>query len=145
MPDSSREMPDFVPEFDKPDTPGIHMNFDNTVSLYHVVGPNDGFETAAQDVFALLKEAQERFPDWPRVLYLDINGHVDPQGRFSDEMLELQQEFLIAALGRFFTALALPIVAVINPDKQANDVPDSLQLQAPDADLPEETSWPKER
>jgi hypothetical protein len=144
MPDASHEMPDFVPEFNKPDAPGIHMNFDNTVSIYHIVAPDDDFEAAAQDVFALLKDAQDRFPDWPRVLYLDINGHVDEQGRFSDEMLELQQEFLIAALGRFFTALALPIVAVVNPDKQANDVPDSLRLQAPDAELPEETSWPKE-
>lgn len=141
---SSPDMPDFVPEFNKPDAPGIHMNFDNTVSIYHVVGPDDDFETAAHDLFEELREAQERFPDWPRVLYLDINGHVDPQGRFTNEMVELQQEFLIAALGRFFTALALPIVAVVNPDPQANDVPDSLRLQDPDGDLPEETSWPKE-
>lgn len=138
-------MPDFVPEFNKPDAPGIHMNFDNTVSIYHIVASDDDFETAAHDVFAVLCEAQERFPDWPRVLYLDIDGHVDPQGRFTDEMVELQQEFLIAALGRFFTALALPIVAVVNPDPQSNDVPDSLRLQAPDGDLPEETAWPIER
>lgn len=141
---SSPEMPDFVPEYNKPEAPGLHMNFDNTVSIYHIVAEDDDFEAAAQDLFDLLKDSQERFPDWPRVLYLDINGHLDERGRFTDEMVELQQEFLIAALGRFFTALALPIVRVVNPDPQSNDVPDALQLQPPGSDLPEETSWPKE-
>jgi hypothetical protein len=138
-----KDLPDFVPEYNKPEAPGLHMNFDNTVSLYHIVAEGDGFETAAQDVFALLKEAQERFPDWPRVLYLDIQGHLDGQGRFTDDMVELQQEFLIAAMGKFFTALALPIVAVVNPDPQVNDLPDELVLQAPGSDLPKDTHWPK--
>jgi hypothetical protein len=137
------DLPDFVPEYNKPEAPGLHMNFDNTVSLYHIVGEDDDFETAAQDVFALLREAQERFPDWPRVLYLDIQGHLDGQGRFTDDMVELQQEFLIAAMGKFFTALALPIVAVVNPDPQVNDLPDELVLQAPGSELPRDTRWPK--
>ena len=134
MPDepSSSESPPFVPEFNKPDAPGLHMNFDNTISLYHVVVPEDDFDTAAQDLFALLKEAQERFPDWPRVLYLDIHGHLDAQGRFEDDFVELQQEFLIAAMGKFFTALAMPLVSVLNPDPQSNDLPDELVLRRPE-------------
>jgi hypothetical protein len=138
------DAPEYVPEYNKPDVPGIHMNFDNTVSLYHVVEEGDDFETAAQDLFELLREAQDRFPDWPRVLYLDIDGHIDDQGRFEEDMVELQQEFLLAAMGRFFTALSLPLIAVVNPESQDNDVPDELKLQPPDADLPEETAWPKE-
>ena len=137
------DLPEYVPEYNKPDAPGIHMNFDNTVSLYHIVEEEDDFETAAQDIFALAKTAQEEFPDWPRVLYLDIQDHLDDQGRFTDDMVELQQEFLIAAMGKFFTALALPIVAVVNPDKQVNDLPGELVLQAPGGDLPEETRWPE--
>jgi hypothetical protein len=137
------DMPDFVPEYDKPDSPGIHMNFDNTVSLYHVVAASDDFETAAQDIFALLKRAEDEFPGWPRVLYLDIEGHLDEKGRFENDFVEFQQEFLIAAMGKFFTALALPLVSVVNPNPQSNDVPDSLRLQAPQEPLPPETSWPK--
>ena len=136
--------PGFVPEYNKPDAPGLHMQFDNTVSLYHIIEEGDDFETAAQDIFSLLTEAQEKFPDWPRVFYLDIEGHVRDDGRLTEDMVELQQEFLIAAMGKFFTALALPLVSVVNPDDQVNDLPDELVLQPPDAELPDDTAWPKE-
>jgi len=122
--------PPFVPEYNKPADPGIWMNSDNTVSLYHVVREDDDFDTAAGDLFGLLKEAQQRFPDWPRVLYLDIQGHLDHLGRFVPEMVELQQEYLIAALGKFMTALDMPLVSVVNPEIQDNDLPDSLSVQA---------------
>jgi len=141
---ASQDHPEFVPEYNKPDAPGIHMNFDNTVSLYHIVGAEDDFETAAHDLFDLLSEAQEDFPDWPRVLYIDIENHVRDDGRLEEDMIELQQEFLIAAMGKFFTALALPLVSVVNPDSQVNDLPDELRLQAPDEELPQENAWPKE-
>jgi len=114
------------------------------VSLYHIVEEGDDFETAAQDLFAMLREAQREFPDWPRVLYLDIEGHVRDDGRLEEDMVELQQEFLIAAMGKFFTALALPLVSVVNPEDQVNDLPDELVLQPPDADLPADTAWPSE-
>jgi len=141
---SSQEMPDYVPDYNKPDVPGLHMNFDNTVSIYHVVEEDDDFEDAAQGVFERLKECEERFPEWPRVLYLDIQGHVRDDGRLTEDMVELQQEFLIAAMGKFFTALALPIIAVVNPDEQVNDVPDELVLQPPNQELPQENAWPRE-
>ena len=32
----------FVPEYNKPDAPGVHMGFDNTVNIYHVVEPEEG-------------------------------------------------------------------------------------------------------
>lgn len=127
-----QQPPPFVPEYDKPETEGIHMNFDNTVSLYHIVAEEDDFDDAAHDLFVLLKEAQERFPDWPRVLYLDINGHLDAEGRFEPDFVELQQEFLIQAMGRFFTALAMPLVNVVNPEAQHNDLPDALRLKRPE-------------
>ncbi len=138
------DRPDFVPEYNKPEAPGLHMNFDNTVSLYHIVEEGDDFEVAAQDIFSLLKEAQNEFPDWPRVFYLDIEGHVRDDGRLEEDMIELQQEFLIAAMGKFFTALALPLVSVVNPEDQVNDLPDELVLQPPDTELPEDTAWPNQ-
>lgn len=123
------EEPPIIPEYNKPDAPGIWMNFDNTVSLYHVVEPEDGFNDAARDVFAMMKEAQERFPDWPRVLYLDIKGHRGDAEGFEPDFFEFQQEFLIGALGQFLTALALPVASVINPDPQKNELPDRLVVK----------------
>ena len=112
------------------------MNFDNSVSIYHVVGETDTFDKAAQDVFGLIAEAQKKFPDWPRVFYLDILGHLDERGRFEPDMVELQQEFLIAALGKFLTAIDMPLVSVINPELQDNNVPDSLGIQFPNDGFP---------
>ena len=118
-----------IPEYNKPDAPGIAMNFDNTVSLYHVVAEDDGFEQAAQDVVALLREAEERFPGWTRVLYLDIVGHVDTTGRFTDEFVEFQQEFLFSVVAPFVTALEAPLTGgLVNPEPQRNDVPDRLRI-----------------
>jgi len=105
------------------------MGFDNTVQLYHVVGAEDTFEAAAQAVFALLREAQTRFPAWPRTLYLDVEGHQGPALGFDADLYELQQEFLLGFLGPFFTALDLPLTGgLLNPELQRDDVPDRLNV-----------------
>ncbi|MEM1095031.1 MAG: hypothetical protein AAGJ10_10545 [Bacteroidota bacterium] len=120
----------YVPEYSKPDAPGIWMNFDNTVSVYHVVGPDDTFEKAAQDLFGVVKEAQEQFPDWPRLLYVDIVGHIDNTGRFSEDFVEFQQEFMFSTVAVFVTALELPLTGpLLNPNPQRNDFPDSLGIK----------------
>ena len=104
------------------------MNFDNTVSLYHIVGEEDAFEQAAHDLFTLVQEAQERFPDWPRLLFLDIRGHLDTLGRFEEAFVELQQEFMFGFLGPFLTAVDLPLVSALNPGPQRNDLPDKIVI-----------------
>lgn len=124
--------PRFVPAYNKPEAPGIWMSIDNAVSVYHVVEENHDFDRASQDLFRLLRQANERFPEWPRVLYLDIQGHLDPLGRFDGDMVELQQEFLIQALGEFWTALAMPLVSVVNPKPQNNAIPDALVVRPPE-------------
>jgi hypothetical protein len=118
-----------TPEYRKPETPGISMHFDNTVSVMHVVGPEDTFEAAAQGAVDLLREAERRFPGWPRTFYLDIEGHVGEDGRFSEDMVELQQEFLFSVIGPFVRAMETPLTGgVVNPDPQRNDVPDRLRI-----------------
>ena len=117
------------PPYQKPEAPGVWMNFDNSVSLYHVVGREETFEEAARALFALVREAQDRFPDWPRTLYLDIEGHADPYGRLEEDFVELQQDFFFATLAPFLTAFELPLTGgLVNPSAQRNDVPDGLQI-----------------
>lgn len=118
-----------APQYNKPETPGIHMNFDNTVSIYHQVAPNDTFVKAAKDIFELVKEAQSKFPNWQRILYLDIYGHRGENNQPAEEMIELQQDFFFACIAPFLTAFELPIVDGLNPNPQRNDIPDKLNIE----------------
>ncbi|MEM8559179.1 MAG: hypothetical protein AAGG50_15265 [Bacteroidota bacterium] len=121
--------PPFVPTYNKPDAPGVHLSFDNTVALYQVVAEDDTFGAAAQEAFALLRTAQDRFPDWPRVYYLDVHGHEGEAKGFNPDFFEFQQDFLLGTLGPFFTALVLPLTGgLVNPEVQRNDVPDELRI-----------------
>ena len=119
----------FVPEYAKPDAPGVHMGFDNTVALYHVVLPEDPFEHAAQAAFALLREAQARFPGWPRVFYLDVAGHEGEAAGFDTDFYEFQQDFWFSTVAPFLTAFETPLTGgMVNPQKQRDDVPDRLNI-----------------
>jgi len=117
------------PAYNKPDEPGIWMGFDNVVSIYHVVDESDDFQSAAERAFGMIKEAQDRYPDWPRVFYLDVNGHKGERAGFSEDFFEFQQEFMIVAMGPFLTALDMPLVSVWNPEPQRNDLPDALAVE----------------
>ena len=124
--------PSFIPSYQKPESPGIWMNFDNTVSIYHIIQASDTFFQAAQEVFGAVKDAQERFPDWPRMLYLDILGHTDSRHGFEDAFVEFQQEFWFSTIAHFVTAFELPLTgALVNPNPQRNDLPDVLNITAP--------------
>lgn len=124
--------PEFVPEYRKPDAPGIWMNFDNTVSIYCVVDEEQSFEDAAQEVFALIQESQRRYPAWTRILYVDIEGHRDDSGRFEEDFVEFQQEMFFSTIAPFVTAFELPLTGgLVNPSPQRDDLPDELIIQAP--------------
>ncbi len=119
----------FVPEHSRPDAPGVHLGADNSVAVYHVVAGRDTFEQAAQAVFGRIAEAQRRFPDWPRVLYIDVVGHTGDAAGFSPDFYEFQQDFLFSTLAPFVTALETPLTGpLLNPEPQRNDVPDRLNI-----------------
>lgn len=113
------------------------MNFDNSVSLYQIVRADESFESAAKAAFALLKEAQANFPDWPRAYYLDIEGHQGEQSGFDNEFFEFQQEFWFQTIAHFVTAFDTPLVGgLINPNPQQNNIPDDLVVQSPKPNTP---------
>ncbi len=125
--------PEFVPEYNKPDAPGITLNFDNSVSIYYVVSVDESFEEAAFALFDLVREAQGRYPGWSRVLYLDIDGHIDAKGNFEDDFVEFQQELLFSTLAPFLCAFETPLTGgLINPDPQRDDLPDGLVIRPPE-------------
>ena len=110
------------------------MQFDNTVAIRHIVRAEDGFEQAAAAVFGYLKEAQRDFPDWPRVLYLEVEEHEGDSGGFDPDFYEFQQEFFFSTMAPFLTGFHMPLTGpLVNPETQRNDLPDELVVRMPGA------------
>jgi hypothetical protein len=132
MPDSETPDPVFIPEYNRPDEPGIAMNFDNTVSIYQRVAAEDSFEQAVNEAFGFVVEAQKRYPGWPRIYYLEIDGHAGDRHGFDDDFFEFQQEFWFSTIAHFVHAFEIPIAGgLVNPKQQRNDLPDQLVLTGP--------------
>ncbi len=109
----------------------------NTVAIYHVVYETEGLEESAKSIYELLYSSQEKQPDYKRILYLDIDGHTDEYGRFDEEMIELQQDFIIGTLLPYFYEIHMPILDVKNTELQKNDVPKDMVFVKNDKDLME--------
>lgn len=121
-------MPTVPPDYNKPSEPGVFEGLDQ-VSIYHIVKPEDTFDASASAVFSLVIEAQKRFPGRDRVIYLDIEGHKGNAAGFDPDFFEFQQEFLQGFVGPFVRALAMPLLSVVNPNEQRNDLPDKLEIK----------------
>ena len=100
-----------------------------SVALYHVVYRQEGFEQAAQTLFTLVRDAQARFPDRRRMLFLDIEGHRTEEGGFDADMRELQTDFLIGFLGQYVCEIHCPLARAANPKGQDNEIPDNLHIR----------------
>jgi hypothetical protein len=98
------------------------------VVIYHVVLPEEDFQTAANHLFSLIKSAQVREPNRRRCLFLDIEGHRTANGGFDVDTFELQQHFLLGFMFRWISELRMPLIHVRNNKAQANDLPDSLEF-----------------
>lgn len=98
------------------------------IALYHRVYRRENFETAANDLMGLLYMAQEREPNEPRSLFVDIDGHKNEVGGFDEDMRELQTEFGIEILLPFVEELHFPLVSVKNPIGQRNDIPKKIVI-----------------
>lgn len=96
------------------------------LAIYHRVYRRENFEKAAKDLFGLLNAAQEREPDVPRALYVDIDGHRNQAGGFDDDMFELQTEFGMGVLLQYVKEMHFPLMSVKNPKEQRNDIPRKL-------------------
>ena len=95
---------------------------DRAVAIYHVVYSHEGFNESAQILFELVKRAQKIQPDKKRILFLDIEGHRNSNGGFDADMLELQKDFLPGFLSRFLSEIHCPLISVMNPEPQENDI-----------------------
>ena len=107
-------------------------NFDQTpegnVALYYRAKAGQGFLECARELFHLVREAQERFPNRNRLLSLDIDGHRNQRGEFDSDMLELQSKFMIEFLMPYLTEARGPMTHLKKPRPQNNAVPEALSI-----------------
>lgn len=94
------------------------------IAVYHRVMRREGFEVTAKTLVEMTRDAQYKYPNEPRTLYLDIDDHRNESGGFDADMFELQKEFILGFLLPFYTEAHIPLVSVKNPNEQDNDVPD---------------------
>lgn len=102
------------------------------IALYHRIMRRENFEKAAKDLFGLLKSAQVKCPNMDRILYVDIDGHKNSKGGYDRDMFELQRDFGIGFLGKFFTEVHFPLIDFENPKPQCNDIPAKLEIFSPE-------------
>lgn len=100
----------------------------NRVAIYHVVYENEGLEESAKTIYNLIYSCQENNKGCERILYLDIDGHTDEYGRFDNEMLELQQNFIIETLLPYLYEIHLPIISIRNTELQKNNLPKEMHF-----------------
>lgn len=113
----------------------LHQNPNNDtkrIAIYHVVYENENFEDAASTLFGLISNAQQKFPDYERILYLDIDGHRDKKGVFDEDMFELQCQYILGFLFKYLSKAYLPIVEVENKEGQRNDIPEKFFILSND-------------
>ena len=98
------------------------------IALYHRIMRRENFEKAAKDLFELLKSAQTKMPNEDRALFVDIDGHKNALGGYDGDMLELQKEFGIGFLGKYFKEVHFPLIDFENPSPQCNDIPKEFAI-----------------
>lgn len=99
------------------------------VLLYHVVYANERFRHAARAIWSTVQEAQKLYPDRPRALFLDVEGHRNAAGGFDPDMHELQREFIPGCLGRFLSEIHMPLGNYTASSMQENQLPPSLVIR----------------
>ena len=114
-----------------PEEPGIHQSGDDgSIAILYQVSETETFEAAAEAVFASLQKAENQFPGNSRHFFLQIKGHEGPQHGYDEDFFEFQQDFLLGALGPFFTSMHLPATgSLTNNQAQDNAIPDRLDLK----------------
>jgi len=76
----------------------------------------------------MLQSAQMQFPDKKRYLYIDVEGHRNSVGGYDSDMFELQTDFVLGFLMKFFTRIHMPLIDCKNSSHQMNDIPDTFKI-----------------
>ena len=99
-----------------PDSPKTIEDLpDGNVALYYRAKARQGFLESARQLFHLVRDAQERFPNRRRYLHLEIEGHRNKEGGYDFDMLELQSKFMTEFLMPYLTEACGPLAVLKIP------------------------------
>lgn len=96
--------------------------------IYHNVFKEENFEKSAEILFQLLKYSIKESPNKKRILFLDIEGHLNDEGGFDHDMFELQFHFIPNIILPFLNECYTPLLSVRNTKPQRKDIPDGLKI-----------------
>lgn len=97
-----------------------------SVALYHVMREDDDFESTADRLFQIVKEAARLQPGKRRVLFLDVEGHRNSAGGYDADAFEIMKEFITGFLGPWLSEMHTPLVDATRTDAQREDLPQTL-------------------
>lgn len=98
------------------------------IALYYLVNEETTFEEAAQGILELLNKSSKHSIFQDRILYIDIEGHIDSEGNYDRDMKELQQQFITDFLLQYFVEINTPLKKYTNEKSQNNELPDALRI-----------------
>jgi len=82
---------------------------DDKVTIYHRVYEDEDVSETADALWSLLQDAHEEFPDSSITLALDIEGHRNAEGGFTDGFFNFQKNVCLTLIAPFVDVLILPL------------------------------------
>jgi len=76
----------------------------------------------------MLSLAQKQFPNKRRVLYIDVQGHLNSEGGYDQDAFEIISHFVFHVLGPYFSEIHTPRLSTKNSKPQDNEVPDLVEI-----------------
>jgi hypothetical protein len=99
----------------------------------------ENFERCASRIFEVIHKAQQEAPNGLRVLYIDVQGHRDSNGKYDRDSLELMEDFLPRVALPYLTEIYTPLARWKNNKPQDNLVPETILIGYPPGE--EKSFW----
>ena len=100
------------------------------MGIYYCVGQYTQLTTAVFEIFDCIKAAQKNAPNKDRHLFIDIDGYLQGENKYQQEMYELELDFLLKMVfqNNWVKELSTPLIKVKNPNKQNNEIPEKIEI-----------------
>ena len=97
------------------------------MAIYHLVLANENYEQSAATIFKLVSEAQMLRPNYPRCIYLDIEGHQNADRGFDDDMFGCSKD-LLGFMMQYVNEICRAACPRQEPALADNDLPERLDF-----------------